>query len=176
MARKSTHRQWYCMSIRLRWLTWDPDHGLITLKWTKFEKKVSWTFIYIDLNYFSPRGFNMHKVKTEEWFCLLSPPLFHLLCCLGVEVFKKKKKKERKNSLGHLAEDLTCSLAVRAEAENALFPTLAIFMLRGWEVKRCPYRWKPSSLPHYVCACSVEQSGHCADPPRLLSAYTPKIR
>lgn len=142
------------------------------------KKKVSWTFIYIDLNYFSPRGFNTHtkwKQKSDSAsFPLPSSIFWQRFCCLGVEVFKKKR--EEKIAWGTWQRIWPVPLQSEAEAENALFPTLAIFMLRGWEVKWCPYRWKPSSLPQYVCACSVEQSGHCADPPRLLSAYTPKIR
>lgn len=105
MVRKSAHRQWYCMSMRLRRLTWDPDHALITLKWTNFEKKkVSWTFIYIDLNYFSPRGFNTHtkwKQKSVSASPSLSPPPppsdrdFALLVWRCSEKKKKKRGKEK---------------------------------------------------------------------------------
>lgn len=117
----------------------------------ELEKNLELSYILI-LIISAPEGStHTHKVKTEECFCLLLLLLLRLLTeillswCGGVQ---KKKKKERKNSPGHLAEDLTCSLAVRGrEAENALFPTLATFRFKDWKVKRCPYRWKPSSLP-----------------------------
>lgn len=173
MVRKSAHRQWYCMSMRLRRLTWDPDHALITLKWTNFEKKK-----YLELSYIliliisAPEGSTHTQSENRRVF--LPPPPFPLLLLLLTEILlswcggvqKKKKKEERKNSLGHLAEDLTCSLAVRGRVvEYALFPTLAIFRFRDWKVKRCSYRWKPSSLS----PLSMEVRAACNNPDIVLT-------
>jgi len=77
-------------------------------------------------------------VKTEEQFCLPSPlpssDRDFALWCGGVQRRKKRKRgEERKNSPGHLAADLTCSLAVRSkEEEKALFPTQTIFRFKDW--------------------------------------------
>lgn len=149
-AHKSIHHQCYSMSMRLRWFTRDPDHDLITFKWTNFQKK------YLELSYIliliisAPEGSKRtHTHAQSENRRVFLPPFptsvfWQRFCSLGVEVFRKKE--EKKNSPRHLAEDLTCSLAVGGRREkNTHFPTLAIFRFKDWKVKLCPYRWKPSS-------------------------------
>lgn len=120
------------------------------------EMNQLWKKKYLELSYIliliisAPEGSTHTQSENRRVFL---PPLLLLLTeillswCGGVQ-----KKRERKNSLGHLAEDLTCSLAVGGrEEKNALFPTLAIFRFKNWKIKLCPYRWKPSSLS--ICRC-----------------------
>lgn len=154
---------------------WDP-YNTNYLEMNQLWKKVSWTFIYIDLNYFSPRGFNTHKVKTEERFCIPLPSSFwQRFCSLGVEVFRKKK---RKGKIAWGTWQRIWPVPLQSEAERKkthFFPhkPYSGLQIRKWS--SAPIG-RSRRLSEYVGACSVEQSGHCADPPRLLSAYTPKIR
>lgn len=152
-ARKAAHRQCYCMSMRPRWFTWDLDHDLITLKWTNIEKK------YLELSYIliliisAPEG-SKHThthIKWKQRSVSASPPLCFLLTeislswCGGVQK-KKKKKRKGKIARGTWQRIWPVPLQSEAERKKTHFPTLAIFRFKDWKVKRCTYRWKPSSL------------------------------
>lgn len=125
------------MSIKLLWLTWDRDHGLITLQWTNFEeKKVSWTFIYIDLNYFSPRGFNTHthahtKSENRRVFLALPPSSSW---DFGVSVWRcLKKKREGKIARGTWQRIWPVPLQLEAEKREPSFSHTSHIQAQRWK-------------------------------------------
>lgn len=97
----------------------------------KAKVELSYIYIYIDLNYFGPRGLNKLQSGSRGVALFFSSLLG--FGSIGIKV--RCKRERRKNSLGHLAEDLTCSRSpgerkirrgrTRDGERKTCFPTLS---------------------------------------------------
>ncbi len=101
--------------------------------------------IYIDLNYFGPRGLN--KLQSGSRGVAL---FFSSFTGIWFNWYRgAPQKRDGKNSLGHLAEDLTCSCSSGeketergrdGEREKSLLShTLQVGLFKAGFL-RCPYR------------------------------------
>ncbi len=108
-----------------------------------FKKKKSMRLnfhIYIDLNYFGPRGLN--KLQSGSRGVAL---FFSSFTGIWFNWYRGAlQKRDGKNSLGHLAEDLTCSCSSGEkerererwrERKKPAFPHSPGWVIQGWILK-----------------------------------------
>lgn len=163
--------------------SWESDQALITFKWKKNKKTTLMILnfhIYMSMLIISTpeSSTNTQSEKTGVstttsllllfLLLLLIPTVILLSWCGGVQ---EKKKGRGKNSPGHLAEDLTCSLLVRGSSCRKHFFSHTNH-IQVW--RPASYKWKTLisvSLSAEVRAASNNPNS-VLTPPCLLSAYT----